>query len=110
MTDAERELVTDRVNRRDARAVFTAGLAQVKTDLAARGIGGRIKDSITGEAMQTADTALDVARANKGVIAGTIAALTLWSLRGPLQLAGRRLIGAKLPPGPDFNPAEEHEK
>ena len=110
MTDAERDLQTDLANRRDARALFGTALAQVKTDLAARGIGGRIKDTITGEAAQTADTAIDVARANKGVIAGTIGALALWTLRNPLQRFGRKLVGAEPAPKPDFDSREEQEQ
>lgn len=86
---------TDRANRNAARALFERRLAQVKQDLAARGIGGRIADKAKGDALAMADEALAVAKDNKGLIAATIAALAAWAFRKPL-------IGlvAQLRPGP----------
>ncbi|MBW8755463.1 MAG: hypothetical protein JF595_15225 [Sphingomonadales bacterium] len=66
--------------RNAAHEAFRLQLAQVQEDLSARGIGGRIADR-AGEAI--ADAA-DVAGEHKGVVAGTIAALALWLLRGPI--------------------------
>lgn len=72
--------------RNDAYEAYRQQLAQVQEDFAARGIGGRIADR-AGEAL--ADAA-EVANENKGVIAGTFAALLLWLLRGPIiEMLGR---------------------
>jgi len=66
--------------RNTAHDALQLQLAQVREDLAARGIGGRIADR-AGEAV--ADAA-EVANENKGIIAGTLAAIALWFLRGPI--------------------------
>lgn len=70
---------------RDAtRAIFDARLAQVRQDLDARGIGGRIADRLGDEARDLFHDALEVADESKGVIAGTVGALGLWALRKPI--------------------------
>ena len=66
--------------RNHAHKAFQTQLLQVKEDLAARGIGGRIVDR-TGEAV--ADAA-EIASAHKGIVAGIVAALAVWLLRGPI--------------------------
>jgi hypothetical protein len=69
-----------KIARNAAQEALQLQLARVREDLAVRGIGGRIADR-AGEAM--ADAA-EVANENKGVIAGTLAALAIWFLRGPI--------------------------
>lgn len=69
-----------KVARNAAHRNYRLHLAQVQEDLAARGIGGRIADR-AGEALAEAG---EIASENKGVIAGTLAALALWFLRGPI--------------------------
>jgi hypothetical protein len=71
--------------RNAAQRAFRMQLAQVQEDLEARGIGGRIADR-AGDAIHEA---AEVANEHKGVVAGTIAALTAWLLRGPII----RLLG-----------------
>jgi hypothetical protein len=93
MSDAEQRLIADRANRKAARQLVERGTDQVKSDLAARGIGGRIKDKVTGEVEETLATGLEVARENKPVIAGTIGLLLVWFLRGPLGRLFTRLFG-----------------
>ena len=93
MSDAEQRLIEDRANRKAARQLVERGPAQVKSDLAARGVGGRIKDRVTGEVEGTLATGLEVARENKPVIAGTIGLLLVWFLRGPLGRLISRLFG-----------------
>jgi hypothetical protein len=66
--------------RNAAHAAFRTQLVQVQEDLAARGIGGRIAD----RASEALAEAADVASEHKGVVAGTIAALAAWFLRGPI--------------------------
>lgn len=80
------QLEIAKATRNAAHEAFQDQLLQIQEDLAARGIGGRIADR-AGEAMAEA---ADVASEHKGVIAGTIAALALWVLRGPIiRLIGR---------------------
>lgn len=82
--DALRE---DREVRNAAKGTFDANLAQVRADLDARGVGGRIADTATGGVKQAAAQALEVADQNRGIVAGTLAALVLWFARKPLQRA-----------------------
>jgi hypothetical protein len=70
-----------------ARRAYEDHLSQVREDLAARGIGGRIADR-AGAAL---NDAADIANDNKGVVAGTLAALVVWLLRGPIVRAIGRL-------------------
>ena len=69
-----------KATRNAANEAFRVQLAQIQEDLAARGIGGRLVDR-AGAAM--ADAA-EVASEHKGVVAGTIGAIALWFLRGPI--------------------------
>ena len=94
MSDTERQLAEDRQTRASARALFDQRLAQVKSDLGARGIAGRIKHGAASKGADAMAQGLDVARENKGVVAATGVALTLWFFRNPLLALLRRLSGA----------------
>lgn len=83
MSPAE-QLKANRAIRDAAREDLETRLAQVKSDLEARGLGGRIADRISEEARETFTEALEIAEENKAVVAGTIGALGLWALRDPL--------------------------
>ena len=87
MARLTRQVLADRAIRDAARAAFDGRLAQVKTDLAARSIGGRVADKAVDEALAVLDEAKAVADGNRAIVAGTIAALVLWFLRNPI-LAG----------------------
>jgi len=95
------ELGDTRSARNAARARFDARLTQVRADLAARGVGGRIADKASGDIKQALGDAANVARESKGIIAGAAAALALWFLRGPLlklvheRLAARNAAAAE---------------
>lgn len=91
MSDAADRLAKDRTTREAALSAFNANLAQVRTDLEARGIGGRIADQASMEVRAGIDEALAIADDNKGIVAATIAALALWFLRIPL-IAGLRSL------------------
>lgn len=93
MSDIEHRLAEDRTIRNSARGVFDAGVGTVKADLAARGIGGRIVATATGKVRDVGNEALAVARESKGIIAGTIAALGLWTIRKPLIAAAHKFFG-----------------
>lgn len=70
--------------RHATRHAFDSRVAQVKADLAARGVGGRIADQAVAEAKATAFLGLDVAKESKGIIAATGGLLALWFLRAPI--------------------------
>ena len=82
------ELREDRALRNAAKGNFEANLAQVRADLDARGVGGRIIDKATGGVKAAGVQALAVANHNRGVVAGTLAALAVWFARKPLWRAG----------------------
>lgn len=92
MSDPEAQLGEDRALRNSARGLFDGRLEQVKADLAARGIGGRIADKASGEVKATVDEAKAIAAESKGIIAGTVAVLGLWFFRKPLLDAARKLL------------------
>ena len=81
MTDAETRLAADRANRNAARKLVDGHIEQVKADLAARSVGGRVVAKVKGDALDLADQALAVAKDSKGIIAGAIGALALWTFR-----------------------------
>lgn len=78
------ELRKDRALRNAAKSNFDANTAQVRADLAARGVGGRIVDIATGKAKAAASEAVDIANENRGVVAATLGALALWLARKPI--------------------------
>lgn len=92
MSELERRLADNRAARNAARAAHDANLAQVKADLAARSIGGRIADKARDDALDLASETVAVARESKGIIAGAIGALTLWFLRDQVAALVARLL------------------
>lgn len=84
MGKLEKQLASHRAMRNAARGVFDLRLAQIRQDLDARGIGGRIADRIGQDAREAFDEAVEVANHNRGVVAGTIAVLAIWLLRNPI--------------------------
>ncbi len=109
MTPAEDRLAQDRALRRAARGLFDRRIGQVKADLSARGVGGRIADSVTDKVIDVVDNGMAVARASKGIIAATAGALALWWFRKPIIAKWRELNpqsdvqgdADNTPPGPD---------
>ena len=108
MSDATDRLAKDRTTRQAALTAFNANLAQVRTDLEARGIGGRIADQASMEVRAGIDEALAIADDNKGIVAATIAALALWFFRIPL-IAGLRSLLADGTAGDETNLPEVQE-
>lgn len=84
MTPMERQFVEDRAMRDSAKALFEADIAQVRGDLAARGVGERIGARIGEGAVDMADEALELAGENKGTLSAAVAALLLYVFRNPL--------------------------
>lgn len=67
--------------RNAAKDNFDVRRAQVKLDLEARGVGGRIADQISNEARGAFNEAMEIADENRSIVAGTIAALAIWWIR-----------------------------
>ncbi|HEX4846944.1 MAG TPA: hypothetical protein VFV30_02275 [Novosphingobium sp.] len=93
MNEAESRLAEDRQTRRSARGLFDTRLAQVKADLAARGVPARIKAKAQDETFKAIDKGIDIAKESKGVIAATAGALLVWAFRAPLLKAAKGLFG-----------------
>ena len=108
MSDAADRLAKDRTTREAALTAFNANLAQVRTDLEARSIGGRIADQASMEVRAGIDEALAIADDNKGIVAATIAALALWFFRIPL-ISGLRSLLVDGKAGDDTNLPEVPE-
>jgi hypothetical protein len=87
-----------RAARNAAKGALTTRLEQVREDLEARSIGGRIADKVAAEASGAATEVAEVARSNKPVIAGTLAALIAWIFRQRIANLLRRLFGRELEP------------
>jgi len=85
---------SDRGIRNAARGLFDQRLAQVRQDIEARGVGGRIADKAASDARDMLDEALEVADQNRGVVAGTVLALLLWFFRNPIMAWAEGLIGS----------------
>lgn len=93
---------TDRANRTAAWALFEGRLAQVREDLSARSIKGRIAAKAKDDALAYADEAVAVAKDNKGLIAATFAVLLGWFLRGPLLDLARQFANRQGSVQPDL--------
>jgi hypothetical protein len=87
------KLKIDRAARDVAKDALDTRLAQVREDLHARSIGGRIADKVTADATEAAIEVADVARSNKPVIVGTLAALIAWISRHRIARLANRLLG-----------------
>lgn len=92
MTSRAITLTQARIARDAAKMAFQTRLEQVKTDLAARSVGGRVADRLGEEAVDALDYAADVAKDSKGIIAGTLAAIVLWLFRNPIIAWAERLF------------------
>lgn len=96
MTPLARDFADARRTRDAARSTFDSRLAQVRADLEARGVGGRIADKVGEEARIVLDEGLAIAAESKGIIAGMVAATSVWLLRHPIM----NWIGSALEPAP----------
>lgn len=84
MSTPVQQVTKDRAARDAARKLFDTRLEQVRTDFSARSVGGRVADRLSADARSALDTAVQIASAEKGVVAGTAFVLALWFLRNPI--------------------------
>jgi hypothetical protein len=110
MNDAEDQLAQHRTLRGSARGLFDTRLAQVKADLAARSIAGRVKAKAKDEAFKALDTGLDVAKESKGIVAATAGVLLAWAFRAPLLKAVGGLFGPDPVQDAEASPAEDWDE
>jgi len=89
------EVLRARAARDAAKETWEARLAQVRADVDARGVGGRIADHFGEQAVDTIEQAIDIADQNRGIVAGTIVALAVWFLRHPIIAWIDGLLGAE---------------
>jgi hypothetical protein len=85
MSDSDAAVLAARAGRNRARGALDDRVTQVKADLVARSVAERMVDKVSAEAKEIVTETVDVARQSTGIIAGTIAAVTLWMFRRPLQ-------------------------
>lgn len=85
-------LIAARDARNSAKGRLDASLSAMRAGLEEKGIGERVADGVAEKAADTFEQVVEVASANKAVVAGTLGALALWFLRNPLlALAARTL-------------------
>ncbi|PEQ11124.1 hypothetical protein B2G71_18985 [Novosphingobium sp. PC22D] len=84
MSVSAKQVIADRETRNIARDAYEGRLAQIKADMEARGIAGRIADEVGEKAKAAFDEAVDIAESHPGVVGGTILALVLWFVRSPM--------------------------
>lgn len=94
MTVAARKVLEEKAVRNAARDAYESRLAQVKADLAARGVAGRIADEMVEKAKSTFDESVTIAQDNPAVVGGTILALVLWLVKSPLIAWTEELFGS----------------
>jgi hypothetical protein len=80
----EARVISDKAKRDSSKVSLDVRFGQVKQDLEARGIAGRIADEVVEHAKVVFDEAAEIAQEHPQVIGGTIAALVLWILRNPI--------------------------
>lgn len=78
------KMLEDKRLRDAARALVTADIENLKSDLSVRSPGARLADRLAEGASDVYDEALDVARDHKGALAAIGAAMILWFARNPV--------------------------
>ncbi len=93
MIPPEQRLIEDRALRNAARSVFDTNMAQVRADLAARGIAGRVADNVKKDTTDALVQGLAIASESKGIVAGVGMALLAWLCRKSLAARVQELFG-----------------
>lgn len=84
------QLMTARAARNDAKGQLDGSLSAMRTGLEEKGIRERVTDGVAEKAADAFEQVVEVASANKAVVAGTLGALVLWFLRNPLLALAAR--------------------
>jgi len=84
------QLMTARAARNDAKGQLDGSLSAMRTGLEEKGIRERVADGVAEKAADALGQVVEVASANKAVVAGTLGALALWFLRNPLLALAAR--------------------
>lgn len=80
----EADLIAARRLRDIARAIVHTDLATLRRDVAERPVAGRVRAQIISTALDTAESGIDLALENRGVLALTGTAMVGWLFRNPL--------------------------
>ena len=96
MSTKAREVEEAREIRDIARATFEARLGLMRGEFEDEGVGNKIAGSFGSGAKAAFDEALEIADQNRGIVAGTIAALGLWIFRNPIIAWLEELLGPPL--------------
>jgi len=89
MSRAERALIDARIARDAARATLLGTVGRLKSDASPQRITARLKADATHAARNAAMEAIDIIADERGIAAGTVAALVGW-------LARRRIAAGAL--------------
>ena len=91
------KMIEDKRLRDAARALVTADIENLKSDLAMKSPGARLADRLAEGASEVYDEALDVARHHKGALAAIGAAMILSvEVEKPVKKEKKRLKELKL--------------
>lgn len=74
----------DRHLRNSARALLTADIEHLRSNLESKSIASRAVDRLTEGAVDLYEEAIDVANDNKGALAALFAAILVWFARNPI--------------------------
>jgi len=97
----EAGLIEARRLRDMARSIARTDLATLRLDLAERPLGRRVRDSVVTGAVDTAESAIDLALENRTVLALTLSGVIGWLFRkrlGALAQTGWTWVSGRLTP------------
>lgn len=78
------QLQEDRLLRNAAYALVKADVANLRADLASKGIGDRVIDRFHDGAVDIFEEAVGLADSNRGILAVLMGAVVLWFARNPI--------------------------
>ena len=91
LSPAERRLHEARLARDAARARVMGTMARLRPQMNAGAITARLKADAAHAARNAAMEALEIAADERGIVAGTVAALAAWLARGQIMRGARAL-------------------
>lgn len=91
LSRAERALIDARIARDAARATLIGTVGRLKGDASPKRITARLKADAAHAARNAAMDAIDIIADERGIVAGTVAALVGWLARRPIAAGARAL-------------------